>query len=88
VPKENRHEDDVLLPHDESDAHYRCRHYARTRGAMNRLIPVSEVAQQIADDINAIAAEHGIPAIDLARLFGASIGAPVDVSDLLEDEDA
>lgn len=55
---------------------------------MNRLIPVSEVAQQIADDINAIAAEHGIPAIDLARLFGASIGAPVDVSDLLEDEDA
>lgn len=54
----------------------------------NRLIPVHEAAQAIADDITAIATEHGIPAIDLARIFGASIGAPIDVSDLLEDEDA
>lgn len=55
----------------------------------NRLISCHEAAQAIADDINAIATEHGMNPVDLARLFGASIGAPIDVSDLLEEgEDA
>lgn len=55
---------------------------------MNRLIPFDQLAREMADDMNAIAEKYGVPALDLARLFGASIGAPIDVSDLLEDEDA
>lgn len=51
----------------------------------NRLIPFDQFAREMADDMNAIAMEYGVPALDLARLFGASIGAPIDVSDLLEE---
>ncbi|MFM0638066.1 hypothetical protein PQQ63_15295 [Paraburkholderia metrosideri] len=51
----------------------------------NRLVPLEEIAAELAADINAIAAEHGVNPIDLALLFGASIGAPVDVSHLLTE---
>jgi hypothetical protein len=49
----------------------------------NQFITAERAAKEIAEVINRAAAGSGVSAYNLARLFGYSIGAPVDVCDLV-----
>jgi hypothetical protein len=52
----------------------------------NTLLTAKQVVEELTDLINKTAAETGVNAVDIALMVGYSMGAPVDVSHLINQE--